>query len=124
MGHLRLLQFARSLGDQLIVGINSDESARRLKGPGRPVMPLMERMFALHAVRWVDVVLMFDEDTPEQLIRIVRPDVLVKGPEAAGTEIPGAEFVKLYGGRVVVPDWQVEHSTTAIIEKIRQGAKT
>jgi D-beta-D-heptose 7-phosphate kinase/D-beta-D-heptose 1-phosphate adenosyltransferase len=107
----------------LLVGVNSDESAARLKGPGRPIMPACDRIACLKAVRWVNWVFTFEEDTPEPMIRRLRPDVLVKGPEAAGTEIPGAEFVKSYGGSVVVPDWKVEHSTTAIIEKIRQGAK-
>lgn len=80
-------------------------------------------MFCLEAVLWVDLVMVFTEDTPERLIRVVHPDVLVKGPEAAGTEIPGAAYVASYGGRVVVPNWPVEHSTTAIIQRILQGAK-
>ena len=118
VGHVRLLQFARAQGDHLIVAINSDTSAARVKGPDRPVVPADERAEVLRALRCVDDVQIFDEDTPELLIERLRPDVLVKGPAYCGTEIPGADFVESIGGRVVIPDWPVEHSSTQLVSRI------
>ncbi len=118
VGHVRLLQFARGQGDHLIVAINSDASASRAKGPDRPVVPVHERAEVLRGLRCVDDVLVFDEDTPELLIQRLRPDVLVKGPACRGTEIPGAAFVESIGGRVVIPDWTVEHSSTQLVGRI------
>jgi rfaE bifunctional protein nucleotidyltransferase chain/domain len=114
-GHVRLLEFARSLGDRLVVGINSDESARRLKGPTRPIMPAASRKSVLESIRYVDAVKVFETDTPEQLIESLSPDVLVKGPEASGATIPGASFVLSRGGQVAIPDWPTEESTTMIV---------
>ena len=88
VGHVHLLQFARDQGDRLIVGVNSDASVRRLKGPGRPIVPCVERVSMLCALRGVDRVVVFDEDTPERLIAALRPDVLVKGPDWAGRDTP------------------------------------
>jgi D-beta-D-heptose 7-phosphate kinase/D-beta-D-heptose 1-phosphate adenosyltransferase len=93
VGHVHLLQFARDQGDRLIVAINSDDSARRLKGPSRPVIPATERVSMLMAFRDVDQVIVFPEDTPVRLIAELRPDVLVKGPECNGIVIPGADLV-------------------------------
>ena len=118
VGHVRLLQFARAQGDHLIVALNSDASASRAKGPDRPVVPVHERAEILRALRCVDDVLVFDENTPELLIQRLRPDVLVKGPACRGTEIPGAAFVESTGGRVVIPDWTVEHSSTQLVGRI------
>lgn len=118
VGHVRLLQFARAQGDHLIVALNSDASASRAKGPDRPVVPVHERAEVLRSLRCVDDVLVFDEDTPELLIQRLRPDVLVKGPACRGTEIPGAAFVESIGGRVVIPDWPVEHSSTQLVGRI------
>lgn len=118
-GHVRLLEYARSLGDELIVGINGDASVKRLKGPGRPINTLDDRVAVLRSLRAVDKVFVFDDDTPEALICEVAPDILVKGPEAARGPIPGAEWVTLRGGKVVVPQWKVDISTTAICERIR-----
>ena len=120
VGHVRLLQFARQQGDRLVVAINSDASVRRIKGPSRPVVPVEERAEILRALRCVDDVMIFDTDTPEPLIRRLRPDVLVKGPTCQGTTIPGAELVQSWGGRVIVPNWPIEHSTTAIVNLMRQ----
>ena len=89
VGHIQLLQFAREQGDRLVVGINSDESARRLKGASRPVIPAAERASMLSALLHVDEVVVFKEDTPTRLINDLRPDVLVKGPECRGKSIPG-----------------------------------
>ena len=122
VGHVRLLQFARAQGDHLIVAINSDASASRVKGPDRPVVPAHERAEVLRALRCVDDVQIFDDDTPELLIQRLRPDVLVKGPACRGTEIPGAAFVQSIGGRVVIPDWTVEHSSTQLVGRIIRTA--
>ncbi|MCA9100054.1 MAG: adenylyltransferase/cytidyltransferase family protein [Planctomycetales bacterium] len=118
VGHVRLLQFARAQGDHLIVAINSDASTARVKGADRPVVPVNERAEVLRALRSVDDVQIFDEDTPELLIQRLRPDVLVKGPACRGTEIPGATFVESIGGRVATPDWPVEHSSTQLVGRI------
>lgn len=118
VGHIRLLQFARAQGDHLVVAINSDASAYRIKGPGRPVVPAHERAEVLRALRCVDDVQVFDDETPELLIQRLRPNVLVKGPACCGTDIPGAAFVESIGGRVVIPDWLVEHSSTELVGRI------
>lgn len=118
-GHVRLLEYAKSLGDTLIVGVNSDVSVRRLKGLGRPINTVEDRVAILQALRVVDKVYVFDDDTPEALICELSPDILVKGPDAARAPIPGAEWVISSGGRVVVPEWTVQVSTTSICERIR-----
>jgi len=118
VGHVRLLQFARAQGDWLVVAINSDASARRIKGPDRPLVTAHERAEMLRALRCVDDVQIFDDDTPEKLIRRLRPTVLVKGPACRRTEIPGADFVESMGGCVVIPDWPVEHSSTQFVDRI------
>lgn len=119
-GHIRLLRYAKSLGDTLIVGVNSDESVRRIKGENRPINKLKDRVDLLKELRCVDTVILFEEDTPEGMIHFIRPDILVKGPEAANAVIPGAAFVKSIGGKVIVPDWRVEVSTSSILERLRR----
>ncbi|MEW6051982.1 MAG: D-glycero-beta-D-manno-heptose 1-phosphate adenylyltransferase [Candidatus Zixiibacteriota bacterium] len=99
-GHVQYLARAKSLGDVLIVGLNSDTSARRLKGKGRPFQRQEDRAAVLLALRAVDYVVIFGEDTPDKLIRTIRPDVLVKGADYQAAEIVGATFVRSYGGRV------------------------
>jgi D-beta-D-heptose 7-phosphate kinase/D-beta-D-heptose 1-phosphate adenosyltransferase len=94
VGHVRCLQWARAQGDKLVVGLNSDASVRRLKGETRPVFPQAERREMLLALKCVDEVIVFYEDTPLELIRRLRPDVLVKGADYAGKAIAGAELVK------------------------------
>lgn len=121
-GHVRLLEWARQQGDELIVGVNSDASVRRLKGPGRPIQKCEDRVRVLEALRFVDRVFVFDDDTPEALICELSPDILVKGPEAALEAIPGAEWVLRHGGRVLVPDWPVTTSTSAIVRHICEVA--
>lgn len=118
VGHVRLLSYARSLGDRLVVGLNSDESIRALKGATRPIVPVDERRELLLSLESVDQVIVFDDETPLQLIEALRPDVLVKGPDYAGRECCGAQVVESYGGRVVIPNWPVQHSSTRIIERI------
>ena len=120
-GHVRYLQEARRLGDVLIVGINTDASVRRLKGPGRPVNRLADRAEVLASLEMVDFVVPFGEDTPAALIRLVRPDVLVKGGDYAGGRIVGKEFVESYGGKVVTVSYVEGYSTTRFLERVRRG---
>ena len=121
VGHLRLLWFARSQGDRLVVGLNSDDSVRRLKGPTRPILPVDERREMLLALDPVDQVIIFHQDTPLNLIEALRPEVLVKGPDYTNRECCGAKFVESYGGRVVIPTWPVQHSSTQIVDRIVSG---
>lgn len=100
IGHIKFLQEARKLGDCLIVGINTDASVRRVKGEGRPLISEMERADLLAALHWVDYVVLFDETTPEPLLRALKPDILVKGKNLRPEEIVGHELVKKYGGEI------------------------
>src|SRR5918912_83574 len=120
-GHLFLLREARKLGDVLVVGVNSDDSARRAKGPGRPVMLEEDRVELLEALPYVDHVVVFDEDTPEALIRRVRPDLHVKGGDHAGNRLIEESVVKEFGGEVVVLPLLPGRSASATIEHIRSG---
>ncbi len=113
-GHLHLLREAKRLGDFLFVGLNTDESVRRLKGPGRPVNSLPVRARLLEAVRWVDAVVPFSEDTPLRLVKALRPDVLVKGGDYRPEEVVGREFA----GRVVIVPYLPGFSTTAFLERV------
>jgi D-beta-D-heptose 7-phosphate kinase / D-beta-D-heptose 1-phosphate adenosyltransferase len=121
-GHLQLLEDSAAQGDVLLVAINSDESVRRLKGPGRPVYPAPERAEILLALRWVDAVTVFEEDTPLETIRAVRPHVLVKGAEYGTGAIVGEDDVVSWGGRVWRYPMRAGMSTSRIVEKIR-GSK-
>jgi D-beta-D-heptose 7-phosphate kinase/D-beta-D-heptose 1-phosphate adenosyltransferase len=119
-GHVTLLEAARAEGDALIVGINSDASVRRLgKGPERPVVPEAERARVIAALACVDCVVLFDADTPLELIRAVRPDVLVKGADYTKDEIVGGAEVEGWGGRVVRVPLVTGISTTALLGKLR-----
>ena len=119
-GHVDLLRGARAEGDALIVGINSDASVRRLgKGPGRPVRTAAERAYVLAALASVDAVVVFDEDSPLELVRHLEPDIIVKGGDYTPETIVGARDVVARGGRVVVIPLTPDQSTTAIIEKLR-----
>ncbi len=118
-GHVDYLERARALGDALVVGLNDDASIRRLKGRGRPVNPLADRARMLAALRAVDMVVPFSEDTPLELIRRLEPDVLVKGGDYRIEEIVGAREVQARGGEVVVMPFLEGYSTTALIERIR-----
>ena len=121
-GHIRSLEYARSLGDALIVAINSDASVRQLKGQGRPVIPERERAEILAALECVDAVLIFDDLTPQRVIAALLPDVLVKGGDWPGNQIIGREEVEAAGGRVVSVPVVPGYSTTEILKKIREGA--
>jgi len=119
-GHIRSLEKARALGDVLIVGINSDESVRTLKGEGRPVIPEQERAEILASLECVDAVLIFDELTPQNVVARLVPDVLVKGGDWPGNQIVGREEVEAAGGKVVLVDVVQGYSTTDILKKIRE----
>ena len=116
--HVRFLQYAKSFGDSLIVGLNSDESIRRLKGSGRPIVGQDHRRELLLAIRWVDDVLIFSEDTPENLVRLLRPDVLVKGSHASNIVLPEVEAVKEFGGIVVYHASRNNVSSSSLIGRI------
>ncbi len=118
-GHIDVLVAARRLGDALIVGVNSDASVRRLKGPDRPVRSIAERCYVLAALQAVDVVVSFEEDTPRDLIATVLPDVLVKGGDYDESTVVGAEEVRARGGRVVIIPLTPGHSTTSTIQRLR-----
>ena len=119
-GHVRYLQYARSLGDALIVGVNSDRSVRSNKGPDRPITREAERAEILAALTCVDAVVIFDGATPHDIIAAIQPDVLVKGADWAENAIVGRDIVEARGGRVVRVPVEEGHSTTAIIKKIRE----
>ncbi len=121
-GHVDYLEKAKKLGDVLVVGLNSDESVRRLKGKERPVNIQEHRKRVLEALKPVDLVVIFDEDTPERLIKEIKPDVLVKGGDWSIENIVGADFVKSYGGEVKTIDFVYDISTTKIIQKARNGS--
>ncbi len=119
-GHVRYLQHARTLGDALIVGVNSDRSVRANKGPSRPITPEAERAELLAALACVDAVAIFDEDTPADIIKRIQPDVLVKGADWAADAIVGRDTVEARGGKVVRVDIEPGWSTSAIIDKVRK----
>lgn len=117
-GHAHYLADARALGDLLVVGINSDASVKRLKGPSRPIVPEQDRAELLRALRVVDYVLLFEEDTPLELIKLVRPQFLVKGGDWAVEQIVGHEFVATYGGRTLSLPFVPGRSSTSVIQRI------
>lgn len=118
-GHINYLNRAKALGDVLIVGLNSDDSVRRLKGATRPINELEERAQVLAGLSCVDYIVAFDEDTPVELIKIVRPDVFVKGGDYTRANLPEADVVEKLGGTVQILPYLENHSTTSIIERIR-----
>ncbi len=120
VGHVTYLQAAKLLGDVLIVGINSDDSVRRLKGPSRPINNEADRSTVVAAVRSVDYTVIFDEDTPLELITELRPNVITKGGDYTPDTIVGAEFVRKQGGDVVVIPLVAGKSTTSIVQKAAQ----
>jgi rfaE bifunctional protein nucleotidyltransferase chain/domain len=122
-GHIESLETARAMGDALIVGINSDESVRTLKGPGRPVIPAEERAEILASLESVDAVLIFEELTPQRVIAALLPDVLVKGGDWPGNQIVGREEVEAAGGKVVRVEVVEGYSTSEILRKIRESGK-
>jgi len=123
-GHIELLQKSKALGDILVIGLNSDSSVSGLKGEGRPIQKQMERAKVLSALKYVDYIVIFDESTPENLIREIRPDILVKGDDYKIDEVVGREIVEGYGARVELIPIVKGHSTTGSIEKILQAHRS
>jgi rfaE bifunctional protein nucleotidyltransferase chain/domain len=121
IGHVRYLQEAKALGDVLVVGVNSDSSVKRLKGPTRPVQSESDRAEILAALEAVNFTVLFTEDTPENLIHQVRPDILVKGGDWKIEQIVGAEFVIKNGGQVMSLQFIDGKSTTRLIEKAQKN---
>ncbi|MFA5143139.1 MAG: D-glycero-beta-D-manno-heptose 1-phosphate adenylyltransferase [Candidatus Omnitrophota bacterium] len=117
-GHVKYLSRARRMGDLLVIGLNSDASVRRLKGRSRPINKQSDRAKVLAALRFVDYVVIFNEDTPERLIRKVRPDFLVKGGDWDESSIVGGRFVKSYGGKVGIVSFVNGYSTTSLVRRI------
>jgi rfaE bifunctional protein nucleotidyltransferase chain/domain len=121
-GHVRYLQDARALGDALIVGVNADASVRSIKGPERPINPEHERAELIAALACVTAAVVFGEDTPADIIRLVQPDILVKGADWAADRIVGRDTVEARGGRVVRIPIAEGYSSTSIIEKVRNAS--
>ena len=117
-GHVESLAAARAKGTRLVVGLNDDASVQRLKGAKRPLAPLEDRAAVVAALRAVDLVTPFAEDTPEELIRALKPDVLVKGADYAPDQVAGGEFVRSYGGRVETIDLVPGRSTSTLVERV------
>jgi D-beta-D-heptose 7-phosphate kinase/D-beta-D-heptose 1-phosphate adenosyltransferase len=123
-GHVGYLKEARKQGDRLIVAINDDASVTRLKGKGRPINSIDRRMAVVSGLESVDWVVSFTENTPESLLRELKPDVLIKGGDYGIGEVVGSEFVHSYGGEVMVLAFLDNCSTSAIVDKIQRGQKT
>ncbi len=119
-GHLDLLARAADFGNVLIVGVNTDSSVQRLKGPARPITHEQDRLFQLASLLCTDAVCLFDEETPEALIKMIRPDLLVKGGDYTIDKIVGADFVQSNGGSVEIIPFVTGYSTTSLIERIQR----
>lgn len=120
-GHVRYLESARAEGDWLVVAVNSDASVARLKGEGRPVVPAAERAEIVAALGCVDSVVVFEEDSPAELLSEIRPDVHAKGTDYRRDSVPERDVVARYGGRTVIVGDPKDHATTDLIEKIRSS---
>jgi rfaE bifunctional protein nucleotidyltransferase chain/domain len=123
-GHVEMLNGARRLGDALVVLLNSDDSVRRLKGPGRPVVPESDRRQVLEALACVDGVVIFDEDTPLEALDRLRPDIWVKGGDYLGSDIPEAQTVESWGGAVLVLPYLRGRSSSGLVESVRTSVTT
>ena len=121
VGHIRYLQDAARVADVLVVGVNGDGSVRELKGEGRPVMPAAERAEIIASIRGVSYVTVFDDKSPARLLQELRPDFQAKGTDYTADSVPEAEIVKAYGGKVVIVGDPKDHSTTAVLEKMRKA---
>lgn len=119
-GHLQLIAAAADLGNILIVGVNSDDSVKRLKGDDRPIYHEQDRLFQLASLLCVDAVSLFDEDTPESLIKTIQPDVLVKGGDYTINNIAGADYVQSYEGTVQIIPFVEGYSTSSVISNIKK----
>ena len=121
VGHVLYLEEAKSIGDILVVGVNSDASVRRLKGPNRPIQDAFNRTHVLAAMESVDMVVLFDADDPLELIQTIKPDILVKGGDWRPDQIVGSDFVLAEGGKVMSLKFVEGYSTTALEEKIKRS---
>ena len=121
-GHVAFLQRARSLGDALLVGLNSDDSVRRIKGRGRPILSVEERIGVLAGLEAVDYICVFEEDTPHNILRNLLPDILVKGGDYSPDQIVAREVVENAGGRAATVSTAFDTSTTAVIKRILRAA--
>lgn len=121
LGHIDYLSRAADLGTVLIAGLNTDASVRRIKGSSRPITDEQSRAMILASLSFIDAVVFFDEETPIDLIRAVRPDILVKGSDYTEDKIVGAPFVRSYGGDIKTIDYLEGYSTSGIEKKIREG---
>ncbi len=121
LGHIDYLSKAKDLGDILLIGLNSDSSVSRLKGEGRPVVNEKARANLLASLFFVDAIVLFDEDTPYELIRTVQPSILVKGSDYKEEDIVGYDIVKANGGSIKTLDFLEGYSTSSIIEKLKNG---
>jgi D-glycero-beta-D-manno-heptose 1-phosphate adenylyltransferase len=119
VGHVRYLQGARAEADLLVVGVNGDASVRRLKGPGRPILPENDRALLVAALRSVDHVVVFAEDDVSRLLRALEPDVHCKGTDYTPQTVPEREVVRSYGGRVAIVGDPKDHDTRALLSRIR-----
>lgn len=119
LGHINYLAKASDLGDKLILGVNSDDSVKRLKGPSRPIQDQMARMMILAALSFTDAIVLFDEDTPETLIKQITPNVLVKGGDYKPEHVVGAQHVHEHGGKVEILSFLEGYSTSLIEGKIK-----
>jgi rfaE bifunctional protein nucleotidyltransferase chain/domain len=120
VGHVRYLAGARAEADLLLVGVNGDDSVRRLKGPGRPAMPAEDRALLVAALRSVDLVVVFEEDDVSRLLLELRPDVHCKGTDYTPETVPEREVVGSYGGRVAIVGDPKQHDTSALLERLRR----
>ena len=120
VGHVRYLAGARAEADLLVVGVNGDDSVRRLKGPGRPVLPAGDRALLVGALRSVDHVIVFEEDDVRRLLLALRPDVHCKGTDYTPDTVPEREVVRSYGGRVAIVGDPKDHDTRALLDRIRR----
>jgi D-beta-D-heptose 7-phosphate kinase/D-beta-D-heptose 1-phosphate adenosyltransferase len=123
LGHVKYFQFAKRQGDILVVGVNTDDSIRRLKGPKRPVVNELDRVGVLEELESIDYLIRFDEDTPEKLIQAIKPDVLVKGEDYSKSQVVGADFVESYGGCVALAPLINGRSTSSVIQRILEAYK-
>ena len=119
VGHVRYLQDAARVADVLVVGVNGDDSTRQLKGEGRPVMPAHERAELVSAIRGVAYVTVFEEKSPARLLGELKPDFQCKGTDYSADSVPEGEIVRAYGGKVVIVGDPKDHSTTAVLEKMK-----
>lgn len=121
LGHIDYLSKAKDFGDILIIGLNTDSSVRRIKGKGRPVTNEKSRSMILSSFRFIDAVILFDEDTPYNLIKQVQPDILIKGSDYKTEDIVGFDIVKAKGGEVKTIDFLEGYSTSLILDKMKSG---